>query len=95
MDESVVNVYVFIVAMGLEGVSLFLSGLVVQRNVHLRAFGFASPTIIIIPILSTRVKTTVIISMNGYEKHVRILIEDMMSAISSVDIIIKDSYLFE
>lgn len=88
MDDSVVNVDVFIVPMCLECVSLFLSCLVIQRNVHLSAFSFSSPAIVIIPVFSARVKAPMIITMNGYEEHVGILIEDMMSAISSVDIVI-------
>ena len=95
MDEPVINVDVFVIPMRLESVSLFLPCLVIQRNIHLSAFCLTNPTIIIIPVLSTRVKTAVIVAMNGDEEHVGVLIEDMMSAVSSVDVVIEDGYLLE
>lgn len=95
MDEPVINVDVFIIPMCLESISLSLLSLVVQRNVNLCSFSLANPTVIIISSFSARIKAAVIVAMNGDEKHVGVLIEDMLSAVSSVDIVIEDCYLFE
>lgn len=88
MNESVVNIYVFIIPMRLEIVSLSFPCLVVQGNVDLSALGFAFPAMIVISFFSARIKTPVIVAMNRYEKHIGVLIEDMVGTISSVDVII-------
>lgn len=95
MDESIIYVDVFIIPMCLEIIPFSFLSLVIQRNVDLCSFTLADPTIIIISAFSAGIETSVIVSMYGYKKHIRVLIEDMLSPISSVDVIIKYGYLFD